>query len=1088
MKNARILVLLCLVIALAVGLAVSAGAVEPQTIDRIDITMAYPQEGNAIPEGPIDPSEYSVILMHQTSESSWDHVNDAIESIALTWQAAGTFTYDQPVDLQVDIQLKDGYRFVGSVEFWFNGDIMGAEAVDSDSISSSINVEVLPIPRTDVMVPELPQAVPGATADAYSYTDEMNIEPRFQITGTWGVYNDATNTVESFTGTFESGKLYLLNLEVAATSGYKLWDAYALVDQSTDQWYHSNDYTDTTMKVSVPRPAGEVEMVDNIYVSGIPTQITAGQTAGAVTLVVDPTAFGDNATVTAQWLDAEGNPFTGTFETGKVYYLSLTATPKAGYLFRERVWLADKETEKGTGLQASGITASGTIRYSLVPKVEKVEISGVTAPVVGQAPTTTGIAVPSGAKYALNSEHTNWENLTNYEAWTVFENGNKYELRLCVEVADGYEFSEDMIVTLGGVELERDCWSSGDVEGKPCLWISLEYSFLTVIEKVDITGVTVPVIGAAPTLEGIQVTTGVIIDPYNSGWSDVTTGSWSEVEGNFQNYHKYILQISLEAAKGYEFAEDLQITLNGVALEEMDNASYGGGSEFGWLNVRYSFVTEVDRLDVTGMTAPAVGQTATTQGITCDAADIVAKWYDEEGNEFTGTFEAGKAYYLYLDPTMKAGYELINARLFINGQRAMEYYGDNGVTFYVRYSFKTVTSKVEITGATAAVIGQTATVEGIQITGAKLDEAFWVDADADAVFTGIFADSKKYYLIISFEAGEGCEFDENTVVTLNGVELDEDSFYPGSDTQGQAIMLCNFKKQIAKVELTGMPQFTVGGTIAADMKAPEGANYEVQAMWDSENGEATGTFKNNETYILYIVLSPKDGYEFAEDLQIFIDGKEADTNLRISDAGDIALGYIYNASLTVLDKLEITVTEPAIGVEIKDDLVKVPENAGYKVDAYWYVSEDGKRWEEASGVFEAGKYYAVDLTFEIDGETYMLANNAKLIVNGSVIKVTDGNGYIGPQYGYVMVEFGKLCAHTYGDWTSVDGNNHSKTCSKCGDVLTEGHAWHGEGDVKCSECGYEREINPPTGDMIVSACLLALCSATALVVIKRRKF
>ena len=215
MKNVRILVLLCLVIALAVGLAVSAGAVEPQTIDRIDIAMTNPQEGNAIPAGPIDPSEYSVILMHQTSESSWDHVNDAIESIALTWQAAGTFTYDQPVGLQVDIQLKDGYRFVGAVEFWFNDDYKGYKTMDADSISSSIHVEVLPIPSTDVMVPELPQAVPGATAEAYSYTDEMSGgEPRFQITGTWGVYNDATNTVESFTGTFESGKLYLLNLEV----------------------------------------------------------------------------------------------------------------------------------------------------------------------------------------------------------------------------------------------------------------------------------------------------------------------------------------------------------------------------------------------------------------------------------------------------------------------------------------------------------------------------------------------------------------------------------------------------------------------------------------------------------------------------------------------------------------------------------------------------------------------------------------------------------------------------------------------------------------------------------------------------------
>ncbi len=32
--------------------------------------------------------------------------------------------------------------------------------------------------------------------------------------------------------------------------------------------------------------------------------------------------------------------------------------------------------------------------------------------------------------------------------------------------------------------------------------------------------------------------------------------------------------------------------------------------------------------------------------------------------------------------------------------------------------------------------------------------------------------------------------------------------------------------------------------------------------------------------------------------------------------------------------------------------------------------------------------------------------------------------------------------HTYGEW-EVDGDNHKKTCSNCGDVITEAHAWDG---------------------------------------------
>ena len=47
------------------------------------------------------------------------------------------------------------------------------------------------------------------------------------------------------------------------------------------------------------------------------------------------------------------------------------------------------------------------------------------------------------------------------------------------------------------------------------------------------------------------------------------------------------------------------------------------------------------------------------------------------------------------------------------------------------------------------------------------------------------------------------------------------------------------------------------------------------------------------------------------------------------------------------------------------------------------------------------------------------------------------------------------CNHQYGEWTNVDENNHSRTCSVCGNVETAAHTWNDGEVTKAATCTEE---------------------------------
>ena len=834
-------------------------------------------------------------------------------------------------------------------------------------------------------VETLPAPVAGETIAPFSYTHNDNA---FTVTGTWYVYDYATQAATAATGTFEDGKLYQLVLTATAADGWAFAGDWIFVQNPTEEYdyqreYYSDSYNAQEMTFVVTAPCGHFEYIDYVPVIGLPQSITPGAAMTVPTL----TSKYDDVNITAQWVDAEYAPASGTFEDGKVYYLQLTVTAKEGYMMRGWLDVSDLESDRRGNGQTDGVKAVVNLKYSLMPKVSQVDITGVTGAVIGQTPTTSGIQSPDNVHYAYDNAH--WNNETTYEEFTTFADGNKYCLYIYVRVEDGYEFAKDAVVTVNGQKVERVYISDEYVE------ITMAYSFLKTIDKVDVT-IPAPQIGQAATLDGIVLPEGLELDTTESYWYeyDSASGEQTPVEGTFLKGHKYSLDLRFYVKAGYELAEEATLSINGVSIDELlDTYGYlweGGG----YLNTGYSFM------------------------------------------------------------------EMVN--------------------------------KVDITGVTAAVVGQTATTEGIQITGAGEFHAYWMEDGSESPdpFTGKFETGKTYYLQIDFLAAEGCEYAEGCIITVNGEETENGWAYY---TDGYVSLRYSFKTLINKIEITGLPQFTVGGTASVgSLKAPEGANYEVFGIWEASGEDYedsfTGTFKADGIYMLVVGVQPKDGYEIAEDAQFLIDGKAPATSM-IGVYADYAVAqYYFVPSYQEHGKVELTVKDPVIGGKIEDYTPKAPENAKYEMSAGWYVSADGKSWTQATGTFQEGKYYQLAMYISIreDAADTWFGNEPQASINGVDIIWDNNENYAGATYMQMMYEAGKLCDHTYGNWASAGSKTHSKTCSKCGDVITENHAWESNKDTTCDTCGYKRSDNPATGDAIIPACLLALCSLTALVVIKRR--
>lgn len=315
-------------------------------------------------------------------------------------------------------------------------------------------------------------------------------------------------------------------------------------------------------------------------------------------------------------------------------------------------------------------------------EITKVEVSGMTAPVVGKtaaecstAPTV--VATPSDAvEYVDDSvcwRTSEWDDFTG-----TFAPGQDYYCEVRVRAKEGFRFSKDSDWNYTGTVVINGAgeyaYAEANTEGTLlylCKKFTTEKTDITKIE-LNIGAPTVGKTGAECMLVPEITTTPADAAEFKveySGWyNGIGIGAFT---GTFEAGKEYVYEIGLVPKDGYKFP-GVSGDYQGTVLVNGKEALYAEACADG----RYALIgvalspdeasfTDITEIELT-IGAPTVGMTAADcmfvpefTTTPTDAADFkleYSAWYNLDGSYFTGTFEAGKQYVYYMCFKPKTGY------------------------------------------------------------------------------------------------------------------------------------------------------------------------------------------------------------------------------------------------------------------------------------------------------------------------------------------------------------------------------------------------------------------------------------------------
>jgi len=738
--------------------------------------------------------------------------------------------------------------------------------------------------------------------------------------------------------------------------------------------------------------------------------------AGSNVVTTGVTGVPEGFDVTVEWMRYNYSNHTfeayekTTFEDDSVYRLGVIFEAKEGYWINEYI---DEENFTINGTPAddffvmagdeNGFTVFGLYNFYYVGDIivlDQITISQLPAPQAGTSTAVSEIKVPDGSPYYVGGvswiEATQWES---FEGTTLEENG-QYILYVDVFPREGYFFHYGTEIA-APTELRSGYFQ--DAHGY--MNCSFNYDLRPHVDKVELTGdfdfaygdktadfsFTVPA-NAAYNVELVQFRC----------WSDAL--GWTEDFTGKIDYNEYTLELRLTPKTGVVLVDDIQIMINGAPAEG-DWEVYGGGAE---KILQYWFVVEPEKGFIEDMTlsgAPAeitAGAEIKLPAIkkeSGEASVTKVQWVDKDYAPVTGKFEANKVYYLAITLQAEAGYG-IREGYYVEIEKDDGDYDhpyvsrndDGTVTVYARYSLQPKIDKVELQLPEASIgsaLGTPTVPSGAKY---KVEDHYWWAQQGNERPTK-YEDNNKYYLEAYLTPAEGYEFSEDLVVTINGKEI---------DTFGHRADDCNvnysvsFLKKIQKVEFPALPAVKLGDTLEdMDLQAPAGANYTLYAYWGKPedsfgvNGYQ-GPAEDKNVYYLICEASPNAGYEFAENVVYTVGGKAYNTGFRVADENGILLTAQYVFGLQVIDKIELTFPQPALGK--KPDKIAVPTNAAYVLESSgWEKSEDDKlqstRGMKKDEVFKAGQYYWVYGTVKAK-EGYVFAEDVKVLLNGKEVDMS----------------------------------------------------------------------------------------------------
>ena len=470
---------------------------------------------------------------------------------------------------------------------------------------------------------------------------------------------------------------------------------------------------------------------------------------------------------TYQWTDLADMSAVTVFAEGHRYQLNLSVRPLDGYQLNENT------TVLVNGEMVHAVIdpdiATITLEFSLVKQVQHLEIL-LTDPAQQAAPTAPVLADPS-----LGTIQFQWIDRATGNEVTVFEEGHTYQLFVELAPADDMEFVE-LTVLLNGDTIELSA-----LNGEYAAF-TVEYSFRRPIDRVDLYAPELKVGAEVKPSDIVVLTEGVVLQSGN--WINALT--FEELNGIVEKVH-YMLRFAVNAVEEFEFADAVQIYLNGQLLGDYDGASNSVTGSVG-----YDLRDEVREIQISGMPQITIGgSTASITMVVPEGAPYIveANWLLYGGDyQFAGpggAFEDGKLYYLEILVKPQAGYRIAeDATIFADGMEfsGITVAGDNGLWLYKQYNCGLqVIDRVDIT-VTVPVVGNAPVVvtlpEGTPISLKDFSWAYCESglfADAVDLLEGDIFEAGYHYMISgALVADKGYVFAENVILSVNGVATNID--------------------------------------------------------------------------------------------------------------------------------------------------------------------------------------------------------------------------------------------------------------------------------------------------------------------------
>ena len=508
------------------------------------------------------------------------------------------------------------------------------------------------------------------------------------------------------------------------------------------------------------------KVVTQLQLQGVPGSVSPGETA----LIPGITTDNGNILVDGvSWLNEDREAFEGVFEIGNVYYLavSLRADSLASFAQDLRILAGEMEVD---AVSEDGVNAVVYFRYSLIPQVHVADIT-LQIPQVGAVPALP--MIPEGATYSILSYA--WKDVSGGTEISTFEEGHIYTLTVELAPADGMEFGQLFVLCNGeAVELTA--------ANREYAAFTIQFSFRRTIHRVDLYAPELTVGAEVKPSDIVVLTEGVVLQSGN--WINVMT--FEELNGIVNKAH-YMLRFAVNALEEFEFADVIQIYLNGQLMSDYHATSAKVNG-----SVSYDLRDVIQDIQINGMPQITVGGSTASISMSIPEGapySVQANWLLYGGDyQFAGpggVFEDGKLYYLEILVKPESGYRIAeDATILVDGEAftGITMTGDIGIWLYKQYNCGLqVIDRVDLT-VTAPVAGvQSAPITLPEGMNVSLKDFSWAYCEADEfadsvdLLEGDIFEAGYYYMISgALVADKGYVFAENLIITINGAPCNID--------------------------------------------------------------------------------------------------------------------------------------------------------------------------------------------------------------------------------------------------------------------------------------------------------------------------